>query len=140
MKHRSDLRFVILLLKQEYTINSYDQHEYIGISQCTRPLVSYLLYSKRRKINGHNYSIQIDIYENHRRLKYRASCLFPLSFPFLPVHRVAFNLVIPPSDFILQDFSDCKRSCIDGFSTHSMNNYGDFCRCFPGWSGSICSV
>ena len=121
-------------------INSYEQYEYVGIRDCSLTSIAYLLYSTRPKIQGHNYSVQIDVYENHRRFSHRASWLFPLSFPFLPVHRVAVKLEIPPSDFISWKVSHCKRYCLHGSCTGYINNYGDFCRCHLGWSGPHCSI
>lgn len=131
---------IILLLNQEHLIESYDFHAYLGIHECTLALVSYLLYSMRPKTQGHNYSVRIDIYENHHHLNYRGSWLFPLSFPFLPVHRVAVKLTIPPHEFFLQKSSDCQRNCIHGLCVQYINNHDDFCLCDPRWSGSDCST
>ncbi|CAF4392432.1 unnamed protein product [Rotaria sp. Silwood2] len=99
----------------------------------------YLLYSTRPKNQTKNYAIHIDIYEKIS-LTYRGSLLFPIIFPFLPVHRLAYIVVIPQNN---ENIQTCLNSqCIHGkciiYSNNSKNN--SFCQCNRGWSGRYCTI
>ncbi|CAF1026336.1 unnamed protein product [Adineta steineri] len=127
--------FVILftLIDEEKTINSYDQVEYIPFRDCGTKLNIYLLYSTRPKNISKNYSVQIDVF-NKYPLKYRASWLFPITFSFLPVHRLIVQITIPA-----QTVESCSYDCgIHGQCVEYENTKQLFCQCNSGWSGSRC--
>ncbi|CAM4839513.1 unnamed protein product [Rotaria magnacalcarata] len=63
--------------------------------------------------------IDHNIYEKVS-LSYRGSLLYPIKFPFLPVHRLAYIGVIPQNDSNLLTCSDAK--------------------CIHGWSGKYCAI
>ncbi len=78
-------------------IHSYEQITYLSIRHCQIKFNIYLIYSTRPKDPTRNYLIHIDIYEKIS-LNYRGSLLFPIPFPFLPVHRLSIIVDIPRSN------------------------------------------
>ncbi|CAF1215824.1 unnamed protein product [Rotaria sordida] len=102
---------LITLIDNEGNIQSHGYIEYLPIRNCDIKFNIYLLYSTRPKNVANNYSVRIDAF-NKLTLSYRASWIFPLRFPFLPVHRLSVLLIVPMT----------------------------FCRCNPGWSGTQCSI
>ena len=78
-------------------IHSHEHLTYISLINCKTKFNVYLLYSTRPKDSKKQYAVHFDIYEKVT-LKYRGSLLFPIQFPFLPVHRLAFLVQIPRSD------------------------------------------
>ncbi|CAF3528930.1 unnamed protein product [Rotaria sp. Silwood1] len=124
---------------EERTIHSYEQFTYLATRDCKIKFNIYLLYSTRPKNESKNYAIQIDIYEKIS-LIYRGSLLFPIIFPFLPVHRLVYIVDIPR---INEDIQSCSNSqCIRGKCVKYSNNpkNGSFCQCKPGWSGRYCTI
>ncbi|CAF3755523.1 unnamed protein product [Rotaria sp. Silwood1] len=124
---------------EERIIHSYEQFTYLSIRDCKIKFNIYLLYSARPKNETKNYAIQIDIYEKIS-LTYRGSLLFPIMFPFLPVHRLAYIVDIPR---INENIQTCLNSqCIHGkcmtYSNNPKNN--SFCQCNSGWSGRYCTI
>ncbi|CAF3577335.1 unnamed protein product [Rotaria sp. Silwood1] len=83
-------------------------------------------------------NIIIDAF-NKLTLKYRASWIFPVRFPFLPVHRLAIRLIVPPSTF--GPHKSCTPSCIHGQCFTYVNDQSStFCRCESGWTGFQCNI
>ncbi|CAF4777782.1 unnamed protein product [Rotaria sp. Silwood1] len=124
---------------EERIIHSYEQFTYLSTRDCKIKFNIYLLYSTRPKNEGKNYAIQIDIYEKISFI-YRGSLLFPIIFPFLPVHRLAYIVDIPRTN---EDIQSCSNSqCIRGKCVKYSNNpkTGTFCQCNPGWSGRYCTI
>ncbi|CAF5151673.1 unnamed protein product, partial [Rotaria sp. Silwood1] len=124
---------------EERIIHSYEQFTYLSTRDCKIKFNIYLLYSTRPKNEGKNYAIQIDIYEKISFI-YRGSLLFPIIFPFLPVHRLAYIVDIPRTN---EDIQSCSNSqCIRGKCVKYSNNpkIGTFCQCNPGWSGRYCTI
>ncbi|CAF5129727.1 unnamed protein product, partial [Rotaria sp. Silwood1] len=94
---------------------------------CDAKFDVYLVYSVRPKNPLKNYSVIIDAF-NKLTLKYRASWIFPVRFPFLPVHRLAIRLIVPPSTF--GPHKSCTPSCIHGQCFTYVNDQSStFCRC-----------
>ncbi|CAF1548192.1 unnamed protein product, partial [Adineta steineri] len=132
---------VVLLIDDSHDrlIHSHHQFSYLYIRNCQIKFNIYLLYLTRPKDEKKNYSIHIDIYEKIS-LTYRRSFLIPIQFSFLPVHRLAVQLNIPPTT----DTSELcvSQHCIHGqcmkYSDH--RNGATFCRCNLGWSGRYCNI
>ncbi len=121
------------------TIHSYEQISYLPARDCKTKFNRYLLYSTRPKDSTKNYSIHIDIYEKVS-LIYRGSLLFPINFPFLPVHRLSFLVDIPSIDNTIQSCSNDQ--CVHGKCIRYSNNLQGltFCQCDQGWSGRYCTI
>ncbi|CAF1033075.1 unnamed protein product [Adineta steineri] len=133
---RSFYTFLITLIDNERNIQSYDQVEYLPIRDCRNKFNLYLLYATRPKNSSMNYSVQIDAY-NQSSMDYRASWIFPLQFPFLPVHRLSVLLRVPTSN--MEPIRKCWPSCIHGKCFQYANDKkSSFCHCDSGWSGSRC--
>ncbi|CAF0926998.1 unnamed protein product [Rotaria sp. Silwood1] len=124
---------------EERIIHSYEQFTYLSTRDCKIKFNIYLLYSTQPKNESKNYAIQMDIYEKIS-LIYRGSLLFPIIFPFLPVHRLVYIVDIPR---IKEGIQSCSNSqCIRGKCVKYSNNpkNGSFCQCKPGWSGRYCTI
>ncbi|CAF3313903.1 unnamed protein product [Rotaria sp. Silwood2] len=130
--------FIITLIDDEGYVESHDYFEYLSIRDCDTKFNVYLLYSTRPKNTLKNYSVRIDAF-NKLTLSYRASWIFPLRFPFLPVNRLSTLIVVPNSDS--KFLQRCTPSCIHGQCSNYVNNPSStFCRCEPGWSGTDCTI
>ena len=129
--------FLITLIDHEKNIGSHDYIEYSPIRDCTAKFNVYLLYSTRPKNSSKNYSVQIDAF-NHLTLVYRASWIFPLQFPFLPVHPLSVILRTPFSN--MKPTQKCWSPCVHGQCFHYVNKPNStFCRCQSDWSGAQCN-
>ena len=120
-------------------VHSYEQITYLWAQYCTTRYNMYLVYSTRPKVPTNNYSIHIDIYEKET-LKYRGSLIFPVKFPFLPVHRLVHLITIPRSD---EKIEECLiNPCAHGKCLRYTNNPDNagFCQCAKGWSGRYCNI
>jgi hypothetical protein len=124
----------------ERIIHSYEQVTFLSIRDCNMKFNMYLLYSTRPKDPTKHYSIHIDIYEKVS-LTYRGSLLLPVTFPFLPVHRLAFIVDIPRTDD--NNIQSCSNDqCNHGKCIKYSNNPENvtFCQCDEGWSGRFCTI
>ncbi len=112
---------------------------YSSMRHCKSKFNIYLLYSTRPKNSIKNYSLHIDFYEKVS-LVYRGSVLLPITFPFLPVHRLAFPVDIPGSD--TKTHSCSNDQCVHGKCIKYSNNPDSllFCQCDQGWSGRYCTI
>jgi hypothetical protein len=138
---RTPFTLVVSLIddSNERIIHSHEQLTYVSMQNCQRKFNVYLLYSTRPKNQLKEYSIHIDIYEKIS-LSYRGSLLLPVSFPFLPVQRIAVQFNIPHT-------TDNARSCSDNRCVNGkcIKYFGDsnnthFCQCDRGWSGRQCTL
>lgn len=129
---------LITLIDNERNIQLHDYLEYLPILDCNTKFNIYLLYPTRPKNLSQNYSIQIDVF-NQVTMTYRASWIFPLHFPFLPVHHLPVLLKIPTSS--VKSSPKYQPYCIHGECIPYIS-YQDkaFCRCYPGWSGLQCNI
>jgi hypothetical protein len=108
----------------------------MSLRDCAKKFNIYLLYADRPKLISKTYAVQIDVY-HHSTLTYRASWIFPLAFPFLPVHRLTVLLRVPLT--AMQPIDRCQHSCIHGQCLTYVNNMTwTFCRCQSGWHGQQC--
>ncbi|CAF0809741.1 unnamed protein product [Adineta steineri] len=139
---------IISLIDDSYerTIHSFQQITYLSMKHCNIKYNLYLLYSTRPKNSTRNYSIHIDIYEK-LSLTYRGSLLFPIHYPFLPVHRLVHIAYIPRivDDTTIQTCSHHHHQCIHGKCINYANNNDyhekkSFCQCHQGWSGKHCTI
>jgi hypothetical protein len=132
------LIFLITLIDDERNIESHDRIHYLAMRDCAYKFHIYLLYSTRPKNISKNYSVQIDAF-SQLMFNYRASWIFPLRFPFLPVHRLPVLLRIPKLS--MESTNRCWPPCIHGQCFHYVNDLNStFCRCQSGWSGIQCHL
>ncbi|CAF4159051.1 unnamed protein product [Rotaria sordida] len=139
---RSTLFAIIISLiddSEQRIIHSYEQLSYLSVRDCKAKFNVYLVYSNRPKSQTRNYLIHIDIYEKIS-LNYRTSFLYPIKFPFLPVHRLAFIVTIPSSKDFIESCSNSK--CIHGKCIMYSNSrdHSTYCQCNAGWSGQYCTI
>jgi len=139
--HRILFAIVILLIDNttEKVIHSTEQLTYLFALDCQKKFHVYLLYGTRPKQSEREYAIHIDIYEKET-LKYRASFLYPVQFPFLPVHRLAYHIQLPSTEE--QDHSCLNSQCVHGKCMKYLNNLQNytFCQCDRGWTGKYCNI
>jgi hypothetical protein len=131
---RTTFTLVITLVDQQQTIESYDQIQYLAIRDCNIKFNLNLLYSTRSKNIFKNYTVRIDAYDRHM-LMYRASWIFPIIFPFLPVYRIAAQLIIP-----IKTPRGCINTCNHGRCIRFSNKDDYDCQCDPGWTGPQCTI
>ncbi len=94
----------------------------------------HLLYSTRPKSSESSYVVRIDVFETET-LTYRASWSYPLLFSFLPVYRLALQLIVPMQRI------QCQLQCGKyGSCSLYINSNTPFCQCKSGWSGSNCQT
>jgi hypothetical protein len=135
---RTLFRFIIFLFdnKNEQIIQSYHRVDYLSIRDCGTKFHINLLYLSRPKSQHTSYSIRIDVFDVEM-LEYRASWLYPIRFTFLPVYRLAIQLVVPSQRVKL--VSRCSLKCGSHGNCTVYANIGSFfCRCDSGWSGPLC--
>ena len=124
----------------ERIIHSHEQTTEMRTDDCRFESSLNLFYSTRPKDDNKSYFIHVDIYERVS-LKYRASYLFPIDFPFLPVNLISKVIVIPRNNIKIKYCSN--RQCnYHGKCIFYWNNSIDstFCQCDRGWSGKYCTI
>ncbi|CAF1286612.1 unnamed protein product [Rotaria sordida] len=127
---------VFLLINNEYqTIESYDQIEFISVQDCGKKYHVNLLYSTRPKDRTQNYSVRINVYDQHS-MEYHGSWNYPIIFPFLPVNRMAIILIIPVHQVI--PICHALNCGSHGQCLKFVNSDEIFCKCNDGWSGKQC--
>ena len=124
---------------QERMIHSTEQVTYLSSKHCQTKFHFYLLYSTRPKDLSKEYFLHIDIYEKIT-LKYRASFIQQIQFPFLAVHRLSQILTIPYQRNSIESCSD--KQCEHGQCIRYANDMTNqsFCQCDRGWRGETCSI
>ncbi len=135
--------FVIVITlrdDEQGLIKSHDQFNYLATHNCDRKFNVYLLYSTRPKNTSTNHSIHIDIYKKDTLLEYRASWLFPIIFPFLPVYRLAVQLHVPIMISNIEDNCTSSVCGIHGRCSKYENTKRSFCYCDKGWFGKFCNI
>jgi hypothetical protein len=135
---RTIFLFLITFIDEQENIQSYDYIEYLSIRDCNTKFNVYLLYSIRPKTFSKNYLVQIDAF-NKMTLKYQASWIYPLQFPFLPVHRIAVLLKL--FRFNAPHHQRCAFPCLHGRCFNYLNDQNRiFCHCDSGWTGIQCNI
>ncbi|CAF1510852.1 unnamed protein product [Rotaria magnacalcarata] len=74
-----------------------------------------------------------------RVIGYRASWKFNLSFPFLPVRRLAVRLGPFNDEHVSSRTKFTCNLCIHGQCLSYQNSDDVFCRCYNGWTGVACN-
>jgi hypothetical protein len=126
---------IMLIDENEQIADNYEQLTYMPSRDCDTKFNLYLLYPHRPKSLSKNYSIRIDLYEKVK-LIYWASWYIPIPFQFLPVNRIATQLIIPET----REIESCLLSCGEhGKCMRYTNNKSlFFCQCDQGYAGSQC--
>ncbi|UJR12882.1 hypothetical protein I4U23_017056 [Adineta vaga] len=133
---------VFLLINDQNEIESYDYRYYSSITDCVLKWNIYLLYRTRPKDPSKNYTVRIYVYKRQTTgLEYLTSWHYPLHFSFLPVQRLAVQIVIPSLTAIIQEnicSLDCNKhgSCIVANINTRKKTF--LCRCDPGYYGIYC--
>jgi hypothetical protein len=132
---------VVSLADDERSLRSHEQinqFTYLYIRDCQIKIHFYLLYATRPKNKTKPYHVHIDAYEK-KSLAYRASWRIPVTFSFLPVHRMTIQLTIPSVGNGSKSCSDSQ--CIHGqCTTYVDDTNATFCRCSKDWSGRDCTI
>ncbi|UJR06985.1 hypothetical protein I4U23_011273 [Adineta vaga] len=135
----SIFQFIIMLIDEQgnITSNNYEQILYMPDQKCNSKFNIYLLYPNRPKYLSSNYSIRIDLY-NKSRLDYWSSWILPIPYQFLPVNRIATQLMIPK----FRQNHLCNLSCGEyGQCIRYINlNNSFFCQCNRGYTGRYCHI
>jgi len=128
---------IMLIDKDGQIAPNHEQIMYVPIRDCNTKYNIYLLYPHRPKSLSNNYSIRIDIYEKNK-LNYWASWHLSVPFPFLPVNRIAAQLIIPGG----QDNQPCVLPCGQHGKCMRYANKESlfFCQCDQGYSGTYCNT
>jgi hypothetical protein len=130
--------FIYLIDDQYQTIYSYEKINYIPSRDCQTKYNRYLLYPTKPKNINHSYAIHIDIFEKIT-LNYYASWDLNIPFPFLPVNRLATQIIIPSDK--AQSSINCSLECgIHGKCFDYFNSNKSFCHCDQGYSGRFCNL
>lgn len=125
---------IIYLIDKNELIQNYDQIDYLKIRDCDSKFNIYLLYQNRTKNISDSYSLLIHAYDR-QTLTYRSSWLFPIKYLFLPVNRLAIQIIIP-----VGSPGNCQTNCHHGQCIYYVNKNEHFCHCEKGWSGSRCNI
>lgn len=129
---------MISLLDDNDTIHSQEQILYIPTRDCRNKSNIYLLYRSRPKNIAKKYNVRVDAYKN-QDLTYYVSWILPISFIFMPVNRIAVDLIIP--SFTITSARNYTLFCgIHGQCRQSVNTKEVFCHCHSGWSGKYCFI
>ncbi|CAF1349610.1 unnamed protein product [Adineta ricciae] len=129
---------IIMLIDDQGQITPYhEQTIHEPKRDCGTRYHMYLLYPSQPKNSSIDYAVRIDIF-NRITLTHWASWLLPITFPFLPVNRVARELLIPPNP--QRTDVSCPLPCgKHGKCLKYVNkNASYFCQCDSGYSGFNC--
>ncbi|UJR12561.1 hypothetical protein I4U23_016737 [Adineta vaga] len=139
---RTLFTFVVILIdndNDQRIIYSYEQYTYFYQRDCSMKYNIYLLHPISSFLFSKNYSIHIDVYEKIG-LTYRGSFFIPIKFSFLPVNRIATQLIIPRRNHTTKTCSN--QSCHHGQCINYINDRqgSTFCQCYDGWYGKSCTI
>ncbi|CAF4738784.1 unnamed protein product, partial [Rotaria sp. Silwood2] len=128
-------QLIIMLIDEQGKITpNHEQITYIPDHDCNTKFNIYLLYPHRPKRASANYSIRIDLFDK-LTLEYWTSYYLPIPFQFLPVNRIATQLIISEK----RENELCTLSCGEHGQCMKYTNMNNsfFCRCHPGYSGAF---
>ena len=134
-------RLVVMLMNENRgTIVSHEQIAFAPQVECQPTHVIYLLYPKRPRNRSENYAVRIDVFSIHifqNDIQFRISYFQRIPFNFLPVYRVAMDLIIPLKTSTR--LSSCSLLCQHGYCHQYHHSDVHYCRCDSGWTGKLCS-
>jgi len=131
-------QLIIMLIDEQGIIQANsEQITYMPSYECNTKFNIYLLYPDRPKNSSGNYSIRIDLFDKST-LDYWTSWYLPIPFQFLPVNRIATQLIIPE----FRENELCNLSCGEHGQCIRYTNMNNvfFCQCDQGYSGSFCNI
>ncbi|CAF4495834.1 unnamed protein product [Rotaria sp. Silwood2] len=131
-------QLIIMLIDEQGKITpNHEQITYIPDHDCNTKFNIYLLYPHRPKRASANYSIRIDLFDK-LTLEYWTSYYLPIPFQFLPVNRIATQLIISEK----RENELCILSCGEHGQCMKYTNMNNsfFCRCHPEYSGAFCNI
>ncbi|CAF1194247.1 unnamed protein product [Adineta steineri] len=133
---RTPFYLIIMLIDDDYVIQSYDYSLYIPAQDCGVKFHIYLTYATRPKNSSKNYSVVIHAY-NKYKLAYYTSWHLSIPFQFLPVNHFIARLIIKEQR--IKSPTNCALNCGHyGECMKYENTDEEFCRCFEGWWGNFC--
>ena len=139
-------RLMIYLLDDNDLILSHDQivFNHMRHSYINKKTLVYLMYSRMTNSSLHEQSkskfVRIDSYIiKETNVQYISSWFFSISFPFLPVNRLAVDLHLVNESFKV---IYCKKRCgSHGKCLHYINSKEkEYCWCSQGWFGESCQL
>ena len=134
---RVQFELVIQLIDNQNETHSFEQRQFLAMRDCRFKFHLNLLYRTRPKaIHNRTYSVRIDIFHKST-LKHHSAWLFPLQFLFLPVQRLAVQLVIEENPIDLE--KNCPLNCQHGQCRQYRNHMSYFCQCHPFYFGALCT-
>jgi hypothetical protein len=132
---------VVMLVDDQQTILSHDYISYVPTRDCSTKFNIYLLYSTRPKLATGNHSVHVHAFKKNDLPSYHVSWYLAIPFQFLPVNRLAVQLIIPNSTpHPAKD--QCSLVCGENGYCMSYANQPDryFCQCLSGWMGIYCNI
>ncbi|CAF1295417.1 unnamed protein product [Didymodactylos carnosus] len=95
------------------------------------------------KLINNEYFVRIDAYTIRiltSKIEYRTSWFYLIDFSFLPVQRLAIDLVVSETNSAV--LHRCPIKCGQHGQCYQYLNYPNkyYCRCEQGWSGRLCQV
>ena len=135
-EHRTRIAVVLTLIDDKENIHSHEQLTYVPFRDCKDKFNSVLLYKLRPKDPSRQYSLRIQAFDQ-ATLTHRATWLFPVEFPVLPVYRLANQLLIPSGETQTKA-QTCPLQCQHGSCQRYANREAFYCRCDRHWSGDLC--
>ena len=134
-------RVVVMLMDESNGgILSHEQIVFAPHKDCQPTYIIYLLYPLRPKNRSKNYSVRIDAFSIHifqNEIRFRASYTQEIPFNFLPVYRIAMDLIIPLE--VSTQISSCSLPCKHGRCKKYINAGAYYCHCDSNWSGKFCT-
>ncbi|CAF3609736.1 unnamed protein product [Rotaria sp. Silwood1] len=137
-EYRTMIVLVLTLIDYNQQIHSYEQVHYIPFRDCKNKFNVVLLYNIRPKDFLRKYFVRIQAFEKSS-FAHRATWLFPIKFPVLPVYRLVKQLVIP-ADETHTIAKNCPLKCLHGLCQRYINSEDFFCRCDSKWYGVLCDI
>jgi hypothetical protein len=140
------VKFVVLLIRQSNTttILSHEQFLYTPLQYCLPKYIAHLVYPINDSLSlFSNDSIQIHMFIVST-IKHRASWTFSIPFHFLPVQRIAKQLLLSHdniiNDTILVNKSSSQCSEDSVYLGYDLNLNKDICICSLNRVGSRCLI
>ncbi|CAF3969175.1 unnamed protein product [Rotaria sp. Silwood2] len=130
-------QIILMLIDENGRIApNIEQLTFIPVHDCGIKYNLYLLYPDRPKNSSKNYSVHIDVFDR-LTLNYHVSWHLSIPYSFLPVNRLAAQLIIPDQ----AETEDCQLDCGHHGRCRRYANKRTllFCLCDPGYSGLACN-